>query len=41
MQKLTKQIYNNQSLKCVEEYDMIVTVNEIFILTNQSELKRS
>lgn len=39
MQAVTKEIYENQSLKGVEEKNMVVPVNELFRLTNQDELK--
>merc|ERR1719384_2355571 len=41
MQKVTKEIYESQSLKRVEDDNMVVTVNEIFRLTNQDELKQA
>ena len=41
MQNVTKEIYEKQSLKGVEEKNMVVPVNEIFRLTNQDELKKA
>ena len=39
MQKVTKEIYENESLQSVEDDGMVATVDEIFRLTKQAELK--
>eukprot|EP01083_Nonionella_stella_P150022 477312_1 len=41
MQGVVKEIYESQSLQKVEEGNMVVSVAEIFRLTNQSELKQA
>lgn len=39
MQNVTKRIFETQSLQSIEDENMVVSVNEIFRLTQQSELK--
>ncbi len=39
MQKVTREIYESESLQNVEDNNMVVAVNEIFRVTNQNELK--
>jgi phosphoenolpyruvate phosphomutase len=41
MQESTKQIFETQSLQTIESNNKVVTVNEIFRLTKQSELKEA